>query len=219
MRTRKPVRSDGVSWTPERYAPAMKRVLLLVLVTACGGNDGGSSAIDAAPLSDGAADAPSTVDAPAGALTLTSPSLTEGAAFDAANTCNGANTSPQLDWTAAPAGTQSFAIVLTDKSFNNLVHWVIYDIPSTVTGLPANVENSFAPGSVAGAHQTESYQTQVRGYLGPCPPAQHTYEFKLFALDVATLPGATIQTTRAQALALIGQHDLASATLIGTHAP
>jgi Raf kinase inhibitor-like YbhB/YbcL family protein len=197
----------------------MKRVLLLVLFTACGGDDGGSAAIDAAPPGvDASTDAPASIDAPAGALALTSPSLTEGAAIDPAFTCNGANTSPQLDWTGAPAGAQSFAVVLTDKS-NNLVHWVIFDVPAAATGLPANVEKVFAPGNVAGAHQTASYDPQVRGYNGPCPPAVHTYEFKLIALDVAALPGATMQTSRAQAVSLIGQHDLATATLTGTYTP
>ncbi len=196
----------------------MKRVLMLILFTACGGDDGGSSTADAPTQGgDAGGDAPSTIDAPAGGFALTSPSLTEGSMFNAANTCNGVNTSPQLDWTTGPAGTLSYAVVLTDKSFNNLIHWIIFDVSDAVTGLPANVEKAFAPSNVTGAHQTASFQAQTRGYLGPCPPALHTYEFKLYALDVATLPGADMQTNRAQALALIEQHDLASTTLTGTY--
>ncbi len=197
----------------------MKRLLLVMTLVACGGDD--PAAIDASPgTTDGGVDAPlALIDSPASAFALTSPSLTEGAMFDPANTCNGVNTSPQLDWTEVPAGAQSFAVVFTDKSFNNLIHWIIFDIPLTAMGLPADVDKTFAPANVVGARQTASYQAGTRGYLGPCPPSLHTYEFKLFALDVATLPGATMQTSRAQALALIEQHDLASTALTGTHAP
>jgi Raf kinase inhibitor-like YbhB/YbcL family protein len=133
------------------------------------------------------------------------------------NACAGANTSPQLVWTGNAMNAMSFAVVLTDKS-NNLIHWVIYDIPGTATGLPANVEKVYAPTNVAGAHQTLSYQN-VRGYLGPCPGTMHTYEFAVYALSVATLPGATMTTTRAQAMPLIMQNMVASDTLTGTYTP
>jgi phosphatidylethanolamine-binding protein (PEBP) family uncharacterized protein len=74
------------------------------------------------------------------------------------------------------------------------------------------------PANVTGAKQTLSYQA-VRGYLGPCPPNVHTYEFVVYALDVATLPGATMATTRAQAVPIILDHDLAAASLSGMYGP
>ena len=193
----------------------MRPILLFALLAACGGEsapaiDAPGNEVDAPGI-----DAPGP-DAPAGAFAITSPMLVEGASFDAANTCNGANTSPQLDWAGAPAGAQSFAIVFTDKS-NNLIHWVIYDIPVAATGLPANVEKVFEPANVPGAHQTTSFAGGVRGYLGPCPPSLHTYEFALFAIDAATLPGATMQTNRGEAKALIDQNQLGTATLTGTY--
>lgn len=196
----------------------MKTLLVVALLAAGCGDDGGTTGAIDAPVGDDDAltvDA-SSIDAPQGVFALTSPMLVEGAAFAADNTCTGANTSPQLAWTAAPAGTQSFAIVFTDMS-NDLIHWVIYDIPAAASGLPAAVDKAYAPANVAGAHQTASYQAAVRGYLGPCPPVQHTYELELYALDVAALPGATMQTTRMQAEAAILQHQLASATLTGTY--
>jgi phosphatidylethanolamine-binding protein (PEBP) family uncharacterized protein len=117
-------------------------------------------------------------------------------------------------------GALSYAVVLTDKSFNNLVHWVIYDVPASATGLPAAVEKTYAPTNVMGAHQTTSYQSTARGYLGPCPPiggGPHTYEFAVYGVDVATLPGASMTTTRPEAVALIMQHMKAKATLTGTY--
>jgi hypothetical protein len=134
----------------------------------------------------------------------------------AQNTCNGANTSPELAWTGAPAAAKSWAIVLTDKS-NNLVHWVIYDVPGTSAGLPANVEKAYQPANVQGAKQTTSYQPATRGYLGPCPPTEHTYQFALYALDVATLPNVTMSSTRTDAETEIKKHVVATATLTGKY--
>jgi Raf kinase inhibitor-like YbhB/YbcL family protein len=182
-----------------------------LLVAACGSDS--STAPDAAV--EGPADA--AIDAPQ-PFTMSSPELMQQA-FVAANTCDGANTSPQLAWSGYVANPQSFAVVFTDMS-NDLVHWVIYDIPADATGLPANVMKAYAPTNVPGAHQTASYQAATRGYLGPCPPPAdqaHTYEFAVYALDVATLPGAMMNTTRAQAVPLIIEHQIAKATLTGTY--
>jgi len=191
------------------------RSLMLLALVGCGGS-GSTGGVDAPAGLDSGADVIGVVDV-AGGFALTSPMLAAGAAFDPANTCTGVDTSPQLDWTGAPTGALSFAVVLTDKS-NNLTHWVIYDIPMAATGLPANVEKVFAPTNVPGAHQTTSFQATVRGYLGPCPPVQHTYEFAVFAINAATLPGATMQTTRAQAVAAITANNVGSTTLTGTYA-
>ena len=189
------------------------RAWVLVVVAACGGGDS-NPAVDAAIDGKSIDAAP---DAPAGgSFALASPMLAPNATFDAANTCNGANTSPQLTWTSPPAGTLGYAVVLTDKTIN-LVHWVIYDVPGSATGLPANVDKLYMPANVAGAHQTTSYQAATRGYLGPCPPSPHTYEFVVHALDVAALPGATMATTRDQAIAIINQHRLGMASLVGMY--
>ncbi|MEO8703911.1 MAG: YbhB/YbcL family Raf kinase inhibitor-like protein [Kofleriaceae bacterium] len=190
----------------------MQRLLWIVLVAGCGGGD--SSNVDAAGGSDGGVDSFGDSAVPLD-LDLSSPMLTEGGRFATANTCNGpSNVSPQLDWTNV--GSPSYAVVLTDTS-NNLIHWVIYDIPGTASGLPADVDKTFAPADVVGAHQTASFQAATRGYLGPCPPNLHTYEFAAFALDVATLPGASMGTTREQAKALITQHIVGIGTLTGQY--
>jgi Raf kinase inhibitor-like YbhB/YbcL family protein len=189
-----------------RYARAMKRILLGLALVGCNSNS--SQTRDAAA-----------VDTPPGTIALTSTAFTEGGAIPMVHTCKDANTSPPLAWTGAPSGTQSFAVVLTDLSLApHLVHWAIFDIPAAATGLPANIEKVYAPSNVTGAHQV-SFQNQTQGYQGPCPPNEHTYEFAVHALDVATLPGATAQTTPAEAVASITTHQLASGTLTGTYTP
>lgn len=177
-------------------------------------SSGGSSGIDGAtPDQDAATDAGQ--DAATAAFALTSPSLTEGGSYAKDNTCTGANVSPALAWTPGPSATKSYALVMTDKSID-LVHWVLFDVPASASSLPADIDKSFAPADVPGAKQTSSYD-KTRGYRGPCPPEKHTYELALYALDVATLPGASEATTRAEAVSLIQQHDLAVAKLTATY--
>lgn len=184
----------------------MKRLAIAILLAGCGTDEPAQldAAIDVAPSPDAV-----------GALTLTSPDLTEGGTFAAENTCDGANTSPALMWSGDAMGALSYAVVLTDTT-NMLVHWVIYDIPASATGLPAAVQKTYSPTNVPGAHQTTSFNMMTRGYLGPCPPPNdgaHVYELALYGLDVAMLPGTSMITTRQQAVPLIMQHQTAKATL------
>jgi phosphatidylethanolamine-binding protein (PEBP) family uncharacterized protein len=194
----------------------------LCCLAACGGDEG--NAIDASAGADAAGDAAGTIDASGdpdaapGTFTLTSPAFTEGGVIPDENACAGANVSPALAWTAGPAGTLGYAVVLTDLT-NPLVHSVIYDIPGAGLGLPADVDKDYAPADVPGAHQTRAYDNTTFGYLGPCPGSTHTYRFDAYALDVATLPGATMNTSRTAAVAAIQMHDLGMASLSGTFTP
>ena len=176
-------------------------------LAACGNSTSG-------PASDAA------VDAPTG-FTLTSAAFVDGGAIPAAHTCSGADSSPALAWTGAPADTKSFAVILTDVTLRPpLVHWVIYDIPATATGLPANVAKDYAPTTVAGAHQTLAYDDATRGYRGPCPPAAHRYQFAVYPLLTIPLPGGQQATSRNDAQSLITAHQLvAPATITGTFGP
>jgi Raf kinase inhibitor-like YbhB/YbcL family protein len=180
-----------------------------------GGVDGAVDRTDASATSQdgstsGDLDASTGGDS-AAAFAITSSTIAEGASFPTENTCSGANTSPPLAWTAGPAGTKSYAIVLNDTSISFL-HFIVYDIPANVAALPAALEAAYAPASPAGTHETKSYKGTF-GYAGPCPPAVHVYEFVLYALDVATLPGVTQDVSLADAQAAIKAHSLASTKL------
>ena len=106
--------------------------------------------------------------------------------------------------------------MLTDTSIS-LVHWVIYDIPGNATGLPAGVDDGYEPANVPGAHQPIGLQAPDRGYHGPCPPAKHFYQFAVYAFPEATLPGATMDTTKEDAVSEITAHGGAVATLLGSY--
>ena len=159
-------------------------------------------------------------DGPSPLFTLTSPAYSDGGTFPLSGACTakgGQNESPQLVFTNVPAGTQSFAVVLTDMS-NGLVHCAIYDVPGTTTGLPGNVDKIYAPVAVPGAHQTNNY-AGTRGYAGPCPPNAHTYQFKAYALATATLPNSTMATTKDQVVSTATSSNLGTATLTATFTP
>jgi Raf kinase inhibitor-like YbhB/YbcL family protein len=188
----------------------------LALTLAACGDDGGGKTIDA-PLGSSPPGQP--------AFALTTTAFKSGGDIPDANTCNGANTSPDLAWTNPPTGAKSFAVVLTDLTAT-LTHWTLYNIPATATSLPADVENTFQPTNVAGANQTVSIMdgtgaagTKVVGYFGPCPPNPpvHTYQFTVYALDIAALPGLTATSKANEGLANVTIHELASASFTGNY--
>jgi len=185
------------------------------------GDSGGGPVDSGHPGVDAGAD--SAVPAEAGAdvstaFVLTSTALAEGATFAAENTCDGADTSPPFHWSGAPAAAQSFAIVLTDKTIS-LVHWAIYDIGAQFADTPAAIEAKYQPAAPAGSKQAPSIKN-APVYAGPCPPngqPAHTYEFALYAVDVAQLPGTSAATTKEQIVTLLGTHGVAVAKLTGKY--
>lgn len=181
--------------------------------TSGGTAEGGTTDPDAvASDPDAGANEDSATAAP---FALTSTALAEGATFPVDNTCTGTNLSPPLAWGAGPAGTLSYAIVLNDTTIDFL-HAIIYDIPASEASLPANVEQVYAPKAPAGAHQTKNYKGAF-GYAGPCPSTLHVYEFVLYALDVAALPGVTQNVALADAETAIKAHSLGTTKLTGKY--
>lgn len=156
------------------------------------------------------------VDAPTGAYRLTSSAWIEGGAIPVKHSCRGANVSPPLAWT--PMAGQGYALVISDNN-NALVHCVLWDIPAATQVLPENIAKVAEPPTPAGAKQALAYDNQTRGYLGPCPPNQHTYEFALYAVSALPLPGLTLQSNRAAVVAAVMANQTAVATLTGTFTP
>lgn len=150
---------------------------------------------------------------------LTSSVFAEGAVIPEIHECEsggGQNTSPPLSWTPGPAGTQSYAIVMRDLDFQNgFLHWVIWDIPAATAALPQGVEQTYQPADPAGAKQAP-FNGAVVGYYGPCSPnSVNTYEFTVYAIDVATLPGLDQTSTKQEAEQAIVEAALASTKLAG----
>ena len=153
------------------------------------------------------------------AFTLTSTSFAPNGAIPTKHTCEGDDVSPALAWSGLPAGTRSLALVVDDPDApdpraprRTWVHWVLYGIPPSVSGLPEGVRAEVLPrGTRQGLNDWKR-----PGYGGPCPPiGRHRYFHQLYALDVE-LPdlGAA---TKAELEGAMAGHVLAEAQLIGTY--
>lgn len=107
--------------------------------------------------------------------------------------CHGDNVSPQLSWSDAPQGTQSFALLVHDPDAPTggagWWHWVVYDIPATVTSLAQGAGTADGKSMPTGSAQAKT-DFGAPGWGGPCPPpghGKHHYHFTLYALKVAKL--------------------------------
>ncbi len=93
-------------------------------------------------------------------------------------TCDGDGINPPLEFKDVSKEAVSLALIVDDPdaSAGTWVHWTLWNIDPTTTGI---IENSVPPKAIAG--QTSSGQNV---YGGPCPPSgTHRYFFKLYALD------------------------------------
>jgi Raf kinase inhibitor-like YbhB/YbcL family protein len=100
--------------------------------------------------------------------------------------CHGENISPELSWSNAPAGTQSFAVTMYDKDAptgSGFWHWLIFNIPANITELKSNAGNISMGLTPTGAVQSVT-DFGHPGYGGPCPPPGpiHEYLITVYAL-------------------------------------
>lgn len=153
----------------------------------------------------------------AAVLTLASSAFEPGTEIPVEHTCQGADTSPPLAWAELPAGTRSLVLIVDDPDAPDpkapkmtWVHWVLYDIPPSATGLSAAV-GELPTGTRQGRN---SWKRQ--GYGGPCPPiGRHRYFHKLYALDVEL--GDLGEPEAAAVMAAAQGHILGQVELVGTY--
>lgn len=106
--------------------------------------------------------------------------------------CSGGDLSPQLSWANAPADTKSFAITAYDPDAptgSGWWHWVLVNIPTSVTTLATGAGN---PDKALLPEGSQTFKTDYgsKRFGGACPPEgdkAHRYQFKVFALNVEKL--------------------------------
>jgi Raf kinase inhibitor-like YbhB/YbcL family protein len=119
--------------------------------------------------------------------------------------------SPPIEWSGAPEGTRSFAVVVHDPDapvVDGFTHWVVYGIPADATGLEGGTEDH-----VSGQNSLGNAR-----YNGPAPPpghGVHHYYFWVYALDddLELEPGLD----RRALLERIEDHVIEQARMIGTY--
>ena len=152
-------------------------------------------------------------------MKLTSTAFSHNAEIPRLYTCDGKDVSPPLAWSGVPAGAKSLVMIVDDPDVPDpaapkmtWVHWVLYDMPPSATGLAQGTAQRELPvGTREGLNDWKR-----TGYGGPCPPiGPHRYFHKLYALDVV-LADLRKPTKAALEKAMRG-HVLAQTELIGTY--
>jgi len=138
-------------------------------------------------------------------------------------TGEGEDLSPPISWSGLPEGTKELVLICDDPDAPTAepwVHWVIYKIPASVTGLPEGIGRKPRLDMPNGALQGKNSWPigQAIGYRGPMPPpghGVHHYRFRLYALEARMIvePGADKKTI----LDEIRGHVLAEGLLTGTY--
>jgi len=157
------------------------------------------------------------------ALVVTSEDLTDGGVVPLVHCHDGSggeNVSPQLSWSGFPATTRSFAVTCFDPDAptgSGWWHWILTDLPSSVTSLPRGAGTPDGSQLPDGAvqHRTDygSY-----GYQGSGPPHgdyPHRYFFAVHALDTPSL-GLAADTPAAIVGFHLTAHAVARGTLVAT---
>ena len=156
-------------------------------------------------------------------LQVESPSFPQGGEIPKEFTCDGGSVSPALRWQAAPSGTQSLVLIVTDRSSSAgaLAQWTLYNMPPTARGVTEGVPRTMElPG---GSRQGFNNDNSI-GYWGPCVegeptswylmPFGHRYYFTVYALDEKPdVPAAIVGDAQLQQ-AMEG-HVLAAGELVG----
>ena len=129
--------------------------------------------------------------------------------------------SPELSWRNVPPGTQSFVLHMRDpdvarnRSTEDQIHWLVWNIPGTATGLPEGVpEGADLPD---GSRQISASGPVYRGPGARASGPRHHYTFEVYALDIPldVQPGADAWETRTRVFEAMDGHVLGKAVYVG----
>lgn len=187
-----------------------------------GGSDGGSgerSSDTGSPTDNGstgtaAGTGPGT-EAPAGALSFSTPAFEDGGTIPPRYTGVDEDVSPELVVESVPDVADTLALVVTDPDADGFVHWVLWNVPADVGTIPEGIPRGEAVRSLDGALQGTNDFGEL-GYRGPLPPegdGPHTYRFAMSAVDTAV--DLAVGGTRSELTTALDGHVVATARISG----
>jgi Raf kinase inhibitor-like YbhB/YbcL family protein len=155
------------------------------------------------------------------AMTLTTPAFPDGGPIPAKYTQAGEQVSPALAWTNTPAGTVSFVLHMLDpdvarnRTTETQVHWLVWNIPGTATGLPEGVP--MGAELPDGSRQVSATGPVYRGPGAPATGPMHHYTFEIYALDtkIDVPAGGDAFETRTKVMQAMQGHVLGKAVYVG----
>lgn len=148
-------------------------------------------------------------------MKIRSSAFNDGERIPKKHTCDGEDVSPPLTWEDVPEGTVTLAIISDDPDApsKTWTHWLIFNIPPELNGLPEGVEKV---GELENGIKQGFNDFGRIGYGGPCPPfGVHRYYFKLYALDTSLNlePG----TSKKELLRAMDGHIIEKTEMIGLY--
>jgi Raf kinase inhibitor-like YbhB/YbcL family protein len=160
-------------------------------------------------------------------MILSTTAWPDGGQIPARYTQAGEQVSPELKWANTPAGTQSFVVHMLDpdvaiaRGTETQVHWLVWNIPATATGLSEGVKQGAELPD--GSRQISASGPVYRGPGAPATGPLHHYTIEVYALDTkidvtpstnAQLPIAAVETRTSVMKAMQG-HVLGKAVYVG----
>lgn len=150
------------------------------------------------------------------AMQLTTSAFTPGGTIPALFTADGADQSPALAWSGAPAGTQAYALIMDDPDapVGLWVHWVVLDLPASAHRLEQGQPRA---ASLPGGGRQGSNSWGRLGWNGPSPPPgkPHRYFFRIYALNAPL--GLDAGVTAAKVREAMKGRILAEGSVMGTY--
>jgi len=158
---------------------------------------------------------------PAPAMTLKTTAFADGGQIPAKYTQAGEQVSPALTWTNTPPNTASFVLHMHDlevarnRTTDDQVHWLVWNIPASATGLPEGVPQG--ADLKDGSHQISASGPVYRGPGAPATGPMHHYTFEIYALDTKLdVPAAADAfETRTNVMKAMQGHILGKAVYMG----
>ncbi|MDP3970858.1 MAG: YbhB/YbcL family Raf kinase inhibitor-like protein [bacterium] len=121
-------------------------------------------------------------------MQLTSSDFTHESSIPMEFSCDGADLSPELSWNEAPEATKSFVLIVRDPDApmkKEWIHWIVKNISADTRSVAQNAVPA------GGIEVVNDFKKTSWG--GPCPPdGEHRYFFVLYALDIESVAGDTL---------------------------